>query len=367
MKTLLTEINKRNFGLDLFRTIAVLAVVLGHGSEFINIGINTWFPVDGVDMFFVLSGFLIGSILLRQDPSSKKKLFIQTLSFYKRRWFRTLPNYFLFLAINIILVKLGVYKGLLNINSFAYFAFLQNFIQPLDLFFWESWSLAVEEWFYLLFPLLIFVSFIIAPKQRKYSRHYLISSLLLLTIPLLLRILHTNPEYGQNEVDLFIRKIVVFRLDTIAYGLIGAYIFKYFKSHFRKYSFLFLIIGIVGIALLKHYDFNSSSFFRQTLYYSLQSLLILFWIPAFYSLKKAPKFFRSSIGLISLSSYSLYLIHMPVLYIFVKYGVISNNPTLCFMIYLIISLTLSYVVFIVWERPLTNIRDKKFRFLGLRF
>lgn len=56
LKALAYEINKRNFGLDLFRAIAVLAVVFGHGSDFIDVGIKSWFPVDGVDMFFVLSG-----------------------------------------------------------------------------------------------------------------------------------------------------------------------------------------------------------------------------------------------------------------------------------------------------------------------
>jgi peptidoglycan/LPS O-acetylase OafA/YrhL len=45
----------------------------------------------------------------------------------------------------------GLSTGILNVNVLAYFVFLQNFWVPLDLFFWESWSLAVEEWFYLLF------------------------------------------------------------------------------------------------------------------------------------------------------------------------------------------------------------------------
>jgi peptidoglycan/LPS O-acetylase OafA/YrhL len=68
---------------------------------------------------------------------------------------RTLPNNHLFLLLNIALVALGLAPGLLNANTAAYFVFLQNLWKQLGLFFWESWSLAVEEWFYLLFPPLV--------------------------------------------------------------------------------------------------------------------------------------------------------------------------------------------------------------------
>lgn len=77
MGIILPNIKQRNFGLDLFRAIAIMVVVLGHGSEFIQIGISSWFPVDGVDMFFVLSGFLIGRILLKQKNSNKKETYLK--------------------------------------------------------------------------------------------------------------------------------------------------------------------------------------------------------------------------------------------------------------------------------------------------
>jgi len=367
LKALTTKINKRNFGLDLFRAIAVLAVVFGHGCEFINVGIKTWFPVDGVDMFFVLSGFLIGTILLRTKVNNRKELFTQTATFYKRRWFRTLPNYFLFLAINIILVKTGVYDGILNINTLAYFAFLQNFTLPLDLFFWESWSLAVEEWFYLLFPILIFLSFLLIKKNKTYKSHYLIISLVLLIIPFILRVIYFNPNYIENDVDLFIRKIVVFRIDTIAYGLIGAYINKYYNILFKKYSILFLIVGIIGIIGIRFFVFEPSSFFRQTISFSLQSMFILFWIPAFYRLESVPIALKRPVSFISLISYSLYLVHLPILYIISKHNVLSNNHTLEFIVYLLVSVIISYFIYKFWEKPFTNLRNKQIKLLGLKF
>src|SRR6185437_6603625 len=93
--------NSRIYGLDLLRAYAILAVVASHGQSFLqpdNIlrkAIGRLYT-DGVSVFFVLSGFLIGSILLKtineQEFNSKK-----LLHFWIRRWFRTLPTYFLFL------------------------------------------------------------------------------------------------------------------------------------------------------------------------------------------------------------------------------------------------------------------------------
>ena len=61
---------ERVFGLDLFRTVAILLVVLGHGMVLLDNTRFNGFPyfrmIDGVDLFFVLSGFLIGNILLKE-------------------------------------------------------------------------------------------------------------------------------------------------------------------------------------------------------------------------------------------------------------------------------------------------------------
>ena len=88
----------RHFGLDVIRALAISLVLISH----IN-GITSHLPVqlpnifnhinlpDGVDLFFVLSGFLIGRILLKTDWES----FSSIKNFWKRRFLRTLPNYFL--------------------------------------------------------------------------------------------------------------------------------------------------------------------------------------------------------------------------------------------------------------------------------
>ena len=90
----------RIFGLDIMRTFAILAVMFGHSIFFLPTSIKDQlhaFVIDGVNIFFVLSGFLIGGILIRDFE--KKKTIKVLFNFWIRRWFRTLPNYFLILIV----------------------------------------------------------------------------------------------------------------------------------------------------------------------------------------------------------------------------------------------------------------------------
>ena len=117
----------RILGLDLLRFIAIFYVFWGHGEILIpnelswiyNIPIIV--PFEGVAVFFVLSGFLIGTILnktiFNTDFQSK-----DLISFWIRRWFRTIPLYFIVLIVMII-----VSNDLWNYN-FLYFIFLPKFI-----------------------------------------------------------------------------------------------------------------------------------------------------------------------------------------------------------------------------------------------
>ena len=112
--------------------------IFGHGGFY------------GVELFFVLSGFLIGQILIRNGSDLGQAG--NVAFFYVRRWFRTLPLFFLFLIVNIAFERffrahpVGFGEGL------SHGFFLRNFASFQMTFFPESWSLAIEEWFYLLFP-----------------------------------------------------------------------------------------------------------------------------------------------------------------------------------------------------------------------
>lgn len=127
----------RIFGLDLFRSIAILMVLLSNllliypnlNDKLAQILIL--FGFWGVEIFFVLSGFLIGNILFNlfiQNDFTIQSVF----SFFKRRWFRTLPNYFLVLLLNIVIAVMFHFQ-IENVGY--YFFFFQNFYQPMQFFF----------------------------------------------------------------------------------------------------------------------------------------------------------------------------------------------------------------------------------------
>lgn len=158
MNLLKLEIDKnRIYGLDILRAIAILAVVFGHSSLILHQDFFRFFILDGVSIFFVLSGYLIGGILIKllvQNPMADFRLMAD---FWKRRWYRTLSNYFLIL---IILNFLSYFfsEGFSTLSIWRYYLFLQNFGSPHPIdFFPEAWSLSIEEWFYLLMPSMTFI------------------------------------------------------------------------------------------------------------------------------------------------------------------------------------------------------------------
>jgi peptidoglycan/LPS O-acetylase OafA/YrhL len=149
-------IQTRKTGLDLLRATAILAILMLHANLCVS-GLPTFigriFSVGwaGVDLFFVLSGFLIGSQTFAENLTGPLATALK--SFWIRRWLRTLPLYFTVLAF-YALVKPGLGAPFSGWNwSFLFFG--QNYLPLYD--FIQSWSLCIEEQFYLLFPIVVFV------------------------------------------------------------------------------------------------------------------------------------------------------------------------------------------------------------------
>jgi peptidoglycan/LPS O-acetylase OafA/YrhL len=153
--------------LDGIRGLAIMSVIYWHyvacpnvlagprtlGGILHRIGLFTW---SGVDLFFVLSGFLIGGILFdtRDEP-----LYFQ--NFYVRRIFRILPVYLLIFGAGALCLTLRPSWGAIIGNPMplpVYAVFLQNVwmaFNSWDVYLGVTWSLAVEEQFYLFFPIVI--------------------------------------------------------------------------------------------------------------------------------------------------------------------------------------------------------------------
>ena len=83
------SISNRIFGLDLFRSIAIILVVLTHGAAILEVAGLEKFPfikmIDGVDLFFVLSGYLIGGILIKQATASQQFNFKDLVHFMEKK------------------------------------------------------------------------------------------------------------------------------------------------------------------------------------------------------------------------------------------------------------------------------------------
>lgn len=351
----MVKANSRIFGLDIMRSIAIILVVFVHGRDILKLHfIIPSLPLpDGVDLFFVLSGFLIGGILIRNIDKNQGLSFKNLKTFLKRRWFRTLPNYYLFLGINCLLIYLHLLPGTLNKYLITYFGFMQNFFKPYDFLFWESWSLSVEEWFYLSFPLLLFIGMYFFKNRPKKVILSVISLFLLL--PLIYRLYSAGLD---RDFDLYVRKLVLARLDIIGYGLLGAFLHHYYKDQWFRYKNLLFILGISSLLLLSSSWLDITSF-RATYYYCFIGLSILLLFPKLSSLKNEnipfqPFFFISKI------SYSMYLINIPVFFILTRFYQPSSalETIIAYLLFWVLTIILSFLNYKYFEKPVMDLRDR---------
>jgi peptidoglycan/LPS O-acetylase OafA/YrhL len=197
-------------GLDGFRMIAVLAVVLSHA------GIGSFFSArHGVAGFFVLSGFLITLLLLREYEKTES---VSLRNFYVRRALRIFPAYYIFIAVSI---SWDIFRGNENIRemivpSIFYFVNYQNALSGhSNSSVAHLWSLAVEEQFYIIWPL-IFLG--LMGIGRKYALAFLCFSVLLVMFwrTYAFVVLNWGVSYAYNAFDT--------RFDNLAIGCLLAFL-----------------------------------------------------------------------------------------------------------------------------------------------
>jgi peptidoglycan/LPS O-acetylase OafA/YrhL len=137
------------------RALSILLVLIAHLAQQGSILPRTWHLTElghfGVDMFFVISGFLITVLLLREQ---QKHQTISLKHFYLRRAFRILPAYFCFLLGMALLHGLGA-VGLSGWDWFGVLTYTVSFLPKPTWDIGHIWSLSVEEHFYLLWPLVM--------------------------------------------------------------------------------------------------------------------------------------------------------------------------------------------------------------------
>jgi peptidoglycan/LPS O-acetylase OafA/YrhL len=197
---------QRVIALDGVRGLAALGVILPHYLMMTKWQVNIWESVSiiGVEVFFVLSGFVLArQIIFCLSGETRCLLPI----FFLRRWMRTLPPYILALTI------MGILTGhLFDQNFFRHLFFLQNLssIDDAEDFFAPAWSLSVEEWFYVLFPLyLAMMSYLRC--SIGFSAFMFVFIFFVAKVAALL----TGIEHFS-----VVRRLVIFRLDSICFGFI---------------------------------------------------------------------------------------------------------------------------------------------------
>ena len=354
---------KRVYGLDVLRAIAICLVVYEHG----NFIIDAAFPalasikiIDGVDLFFVLSGFLIGGVLLRDLEKEQKITGSFVKKFLVRRWFRTLPNYFLFLGINILLIFFGLTNGYLNKYLITFFVFMQSFVKPYDFLFWESWSLSIEEWFYLIFPVLLLFFTVIGFLKKNKKQVFLFSALLLILFSNFIRMYKAHAfSYTYEMWDLWIRKLTICRFDGIGFGLVASWIYFYYPNTWTKSKWACLVAGLILYFYLIGMDFNRSSYFVETFYFSVSAVASMFMLPMAEQYKTYSSVFGKFITFISLISYAMYLSNLGVVGSLIKNNLnYLAHPAFIYTVYWFSIILISTVVYVFFENPITKLRDR---------
>ena len=362
----------RVFGLDFLRALAILSVIGAHGFVVLYAHMPAWFGLFGhggfygVELFFVLSGFLIGRILIKYGSDLARA---DTVSvFYLRRWFRTLPLFWLFLLLNVLL-EIGTKSHWPSFREIVQHGFfLRTVITYHPVFFPESWSLAIEEWFYLLFPAAIWLGLRFTKRFNPVFLSVAAAFFLFSTIGRMVSA--HNPEATWAEWQ---RVVVIYRFDGLMIGVFAGWLSLRWPGFWGSHPTLGATIG--GLLLLAMYItlwrrgegrwlFGPDDYFARTFRFTLVSLGFALLLP-FASLWKIQKENFASIATrkIALWSYALYLVHLPLIqlvmkYLFPSWSTSASQGFATFLTFVGLAILISALLFRYFEHPTTRLRER---------
>ncbi len=331
--------------------------------------VSTWFGVvpwrynlmigfDGVELFFVLSGWLIGHLLIEQAAAPSWRGW---RIFMVRRWMRTLPLYYLCVAVLAVFMPPEFWKvghAALWPALPYYLTLTQNLGWPMVAdWFSPSWSLVIEEWFYLTFSagLLAFAVWL----GRRWALFLTLG--LFLAGPALFRYeLPLGVDFGE-----YVRKIAAGRLDAIAFGVAAVWFYASFTPG-REWRLGFLALGLVLLAALwggwlPNLGYHAARFTRRVLQFDLTSLGLVACLPAAMAdLPRLPGLLARAVRVVSAHAYSLYLVHLPILDMTYVYRQAHWLPApLCCVVDVLAIAGLSAAAYRWVERPAMRCRPRQ--------
>ncbi len=354
--------DRRNLWLDVLRSLAISLVLLSHGRVFLlpfwdGFNVLKFGGFLGVELFYVLSGYLIGGVILDTIDAAKGP-FAWLRTFLFRRWLRTIPNYFLFLVINLLLLDFGI-RHVDSPDLIRYVSFTQNLAWQHPPFFPEAWSLATEEIFYLITPLLVILVLLTGSTNKK---AIIIVAFLVIAFSTLMRVLavvQANPTWDEG-----MRKITLFRLDSL---MIGVLLVTWGRSSFSRYltrgiSFLFCLLLLPTLYFaVQPNSFLDQSWFARVLLFPIASLGCagLITVGLAVTVKGIA---RRVFEALARWLYSIYLVHLPVLYLllFVITPGDANGVVLgiTWISFIVITLLISSLIYRYYESFFLRLRER---------
>lgn len=365
-------VGMRIFGLDVLRAMAICTVLHQHGYFFFDqlVDRELWHApvlVDGVTLFFVLSGFLIGRILFKEQAKGRLRNGSDLLRFWKRRWWRTLPAYFLVLLIVISAALLNGYD--MPDWLWRYFFFLQNLAWPHPGFFGEAWSLCVEEWFYVLLPVTLLLIGRVEPSLKRNA--ILLAIAVFILGPLALKHWRIMHSMELDKLDSHFRMIVLYRMDNLMIGVAAAWLALFKTSWWQRSRLIGLVAGVVLLVLikLKGVLLGHSASFEILALHDLQSVGVLLCLPWFSTwCPKVSSTITKPIVHMALISYSLYLVNFALVQLNVMpllperlNGITQvswERSMVPLFVFWSLSMLLASGLYFAFERPMTAMRDR---------
>ena len=372
-ENLKTESAARLHGLDNLRAFAILFVFLFHSNRWFEH--PDWFLKafqfgwTGVDLFFVLSGFLISSQLLAQIKTDSR---FSMKAFYIKRMFRILPVYYFVLIIYFLFPFFSndFGRGQTLPPLWKFLTFTQNlggdFAHARSL--GMVWSLCVEEHFYLVLPITLFLLL----KTGWFNKGWLLLIILFIVGFLIRWFAWNHMEYMHNDAAIFKANwinIIYFptwcRLDGLLTGVAIAIVYNYlpaFFTPFSRYANGLIALGILILTAAYFLFGNDYNFGRTVFAFPVVSvgfgLLVLGAVMPNSFLYQWKSAIMTRIADIS---YAFYLTHMAVILstqsLFASFGM-AKNSSLLFLLSVVFCSVVALLLHYGIEKPFMKMRKR---------
>jgi len=363
------QVVKRLFGLDHLRALAIILVFVFHYGRLFQHPDWTYtisqFGWTGVDLFFVLSGYLISSQLF---SSIAEQQAISFRSFFIKRIFRIIPAYLFVVAIYFLFPFCREREGLAPL--WKYLTFTQNLGLNLHTHgtFSHAWSICIEEQFYLFLPIIL--ATLVYFKVLKKSNILIV---LLFGMGLLIRayLWHKAvlPFKEQNDSWTYWYQWIYYptfcRLDSLLSGVLIAVIFQFYPTHKMKlleYGNPLLLLGIVVLTAAYFIFIDQETILASVVGFPMVSLGYgLMVLGAMCSTSILYTFNSRITATIASLSYSIYLIHKITIHLTQEYFTslsIEKDSNMMFLICIITTLISAFIMNKIIEKPFLLLRDR---------